>query len=140
MKKLIAVDGGVLDESFSSVEHSLEFSVVGVVLFISDSGKVEISSSLIWIKSLVLSFPNRSHRACFSPHHAATRQSPTTPPMYRPDLLTDLKREPSFSISKELYFSSCWRLILLGSGMLLGLVTYLLNGLDCDIAFNININ
>jgi len=47
VKELVAVDWGIFDLSFSEVEHSLELPVIGVVLFVSDCHKVQISSSFI---------------------------------------------------------------------------------------------
>jgi hypothetical protein len=46
-EKLIAVDGGILDETFSEVEGSLELAIVGVVCLISDGHQIEIASSLV---------------------------------------------------------------------------------------------
>jgi hypothetical protein len=44
---LLAVLGGVLDLSLCQVEHSLELSVVGVVVFIADGDEVEVAASLV---------------------------------------------------------------------------------------------
>ena len=46
-EKLFAVDGGILDETLSEVEGSLELAVVGVVCLISDGHQIEIASSLV---------------------------------------------------------------------------------------------
>ncbi len=44
---LVAVDRGIFGLSFGEVEHPLELSVVGVVLFVSHCYEVQVSSSLV---------------------------------------------------------------------------------------------
>jgi hypothetical protein len=47
----------VLDGSLGKVEGPLEFSVIGVVGFITISDQVEIASSLVYFNSKILSPP-----------------------------------------------------------------------------------
>ena len=132
-KKTVTVDTGISGLSLGEVEHPLEFSVIGVVSLVTLSCQIEVAASLIFVIEVLLSDPKSSHLAFFSAYHPAIRQSPRTPPMYLPDRLRDRPRVLSFSISKELYFSSCRRVIWLGSGMLLGLETCLAKGFSFDI-------
>ena len=129
---------GVCCLSLGQVEHPLELSVIGIVLFISLSQQIEVASSLIYLTNNILSAPNSSDLALFYPHQAATRHNPKTPPMYLAELLSERFNELSFSIQQELYFSSCCRLILLGSGIELGLAMNLAKGFSWDINIIIN--
>lgn len=80
-QQLITVHRLVSDQSFSQMKHSLEFSVVGVVVFVSHCDQVQVAAALIYMLMELLSTPKSSVRAFFSAHQAATRESPTTPPM-----------------------------------------------------------
>jgi hypothetical protein len=44
---LLAVGGGVLRLCLGEVEGALEFSVVGVVVFVSDGLEVEVAAALV---------------------------------------------------------------------------------------------
>ena len=124
---------GVGVDGLGQVEHPLEFSVIGIVSLVSLGDQIKITSSLVYFTQIVLSAPKSSDLAFCSPHQTATMQSPKTPPRYLPDRLKLRVKALIFSISCELYFSSCWRVILLGSGSELGLETNFAKGLSCDI-------
>jgi hypothetical protein len=80
VEELFRVDRAVLGQGLGQVEHTLELPVVGVVLLVAAGGQVEVAAALVCIGPSVLSAPKISQRAFFSPHQAATRQSPITPP------------------------------------------------------------
>lgn len=80
VQQLIRVDRGVSRLGLGQVEHALELAVVGVVLLVAVGEQVEVAASLVCIADRVLSAPKSSLRACRSPHQAAARQSPRTPP------------------------------------------------------------
>ena len=79
-QKLCRVNGSIAFLGLSQVEHSLELSVVCVVILVAVGKQIEVAASLICLKKNVLSAPKSSLRALLSPSHAPSRQRPKTPP------------------------------------------------------------
>ncbi len=46
-KVLVTMDWSIFGLCFSKMEHSLELSVVGVMLLVSDCYEIQVSSSLV---------------------------------------------------------------------------------------------